>query len=142
MVATKAVTRRTPKITGTQKEALGFPEEVAALIVCFILHSLKASMALSYLFHRPCDPYYCNAEGRRMLHYVASLNPARILGHHKSLTDNIRDSGCLLISPSPRSSPIEGKESYPSVSQFRTFFITSVWVSPVTTGAFRLQGAV
>jgi hypothetical protein len=39
-------------------------------------------MALCHLFHRPRYPYYCNPEGRKTLHYVASLNPSRIPGHH------------------------------------------------------------
>ena len=48
---------------------------------------------------------------------------------HKLLTDNMRGSGCFLISPSPESSPVKGEDSYPSVSQFKTFFITPVQLS-------------
>ena len=41
----------------------------------------------------------------------------------------------------PESSPVKGEDSYPSVSQFKTFFITSVRLSLVSQERFDFRMA-
>ena len=44
------------------------------------------------------------------------------------------------ISPSPKSSPVKGEDSYGSIGQSRILFTASLWSSPVTV--LRLQNGV